>query len=226
MRLLTAVVVLAAAAPAFAQGTETKREPQKPAAAERQGLAIGDAAPLRDVKMEGTDGKSYALDDLKGEKGTLVIFSCNHCPYAVKWADRIGEIGKEWQAKGFGVVVVNSNDPEKNATDGMDGMKQFAADHGYEFPYVVDATSDMARKFGATKTPEVFLFDASLKLAYHGAVDDSAESADKVEKHFLRDALADVAAGKAVAAAESKAIGCSIKFRPAKPAEEARKGGT
>src|SRR5690606_37612282 len=149
----------------------------------------------------------------KGEKGTLVIFTCNHCPYVKAWQERTVALGNAALEQGVGVIAINSNDPTDYPDDDMDGMKARAKDAGMTYPYVVDATSDVARAYGATKTPEFFLFDADGKLVYHGALDDNGKSADEVKETWLADAVAAVASGKKVEVATSKAMGCSIKFR-------------
>jgi peroxiredoxin len=184
--------------------------------AKPQRLAIGSAMPAGKTEMESVDGKKYTLDGIAGEKGTLVIFSCNHCPYAVQWEERITKIGNEYKKKGFGVIVVNSNDIVSHPTDDMDHMKERAKKLGMEFPYAMDGDSSVAVAFGASKTPEVFLFDKAKKLAYWGAVDDNSADASAVKHHYLKDALDAVAEGKAPATAETKALGCGIKFRAAK----------
>ncbi len=176
-------------------------------------LAIGDRAPAADVKMKGVDGRELSITDVAGAKGTLVIFSCNHCPWVKAWEGRIAELGNAYQVRGVGVIVVNPNDPTAYPEDSFPVMQRRAKALAFQFPYVVDATSGVARAFGATRTPEVFLFDGSGVLVYHGAIDDNAEDAAKVTKQFLRDALQAVAAGSKPAVAETKAIGCSIKFR-------------
>jgi AhpC/TSA family len=134
------------------------------------------------------------------------------------WQSRIAEAGNAALAKGVGVVAVNGNDPEAYPEDAFDVMVKRAKEVGYKFPYVVDATSDVARAFGASHTPEAFLFDASGKLVYHGAIDDNARDAKAVKARWLADAVAAVATGKPVAMAETKALGCSIKLRE-KPAD-------
>ena len=176
-------------------------------------LAIGSRAPAANVKMRSVDGRELTITEVTGAKGTLVIFSCNHCPWVKAWEQRIAELGNAYQAKGFGVIVVNPNDTAAYPEDSYEVMQERARARGFQFPYVVDATSGVARAFGATRTPEVFLFDASGVLVYHGAIDDNAEDAAKVTKHFLRDALDAVAVGSKPAMAETKAIGCSIKLR-------------
>lgn len=178
-------------------------------------LPLGTELPSADVEMEGVDGETITLGGIAGEKGTLVVFTCNHCPYAQAWEERIAEIANAWSKKGFGVALVNPNDPSKYAEDGFEAMKERAEKLGLEVPYVVDATSDVARAYGATKTPEVYLFDADRKLVYHGAVDDNAKNPEEVEAAWLKDALEAVASNEDVPMAETKAVGCSIKFRPA-----------
>jgi peroxiredoxin len=180
------------------------------------GQKFHDGIPKADVKMENIDGRTLSIDDVKGEKGTLVMFSCNTCPWVVAWEDRIAAIGNAYAKKGIGVIVINSNDAGTSSPDGLEAMKLRAKQEGFEFPYVVDATSDVARAFEATKTPEAFLFDATGKLVYHGAIDDNAQKPDQVEETYLKNALEAVIAGKAVTVAETKALGCTIKFRPAK----------
>ena len=176
------------------------------------GLSIGDKAPSTSVKMQSVDGSQVAIADVAGKEGTLVVFSCNHCPFVKAWQDRIASIGNAAKSKGVGVIVINSNDPAANPEDNFAEMQKRAQQLGFTFPYVVDATSDVARAFGATRTPEAFLFDKDGKLVYHGAIDDSKE-ADQVSKHFLQDAVDAAVAGKAVPVAETKFVGCGIKFR-------------
>jgi len=175
-------------------------------------LAIGGSIPMADTKMKGVDGKEVAIADVKQPGGTLVVFTCNHCPFAKAWETRIVELGNTYAAKGIGVIAVNANDPKVAEEDSFDVMQQRAKERGMKFPYVVDATSGVARAFGATKTPEAFLFDKDGKLVYHGAIDDSQDQG-KVEAPYLKNALDSVVAGKEVAVKETKSIGCGIKFR-------------
>jgi peroxiredoxin len=176
-------------------------------------LEIGKVAPMTDVKMTGVDGKSLSIGDVKGAKGTLVIFTCNSCPWVKAWESRIAELGNTYAKQGIGVIAINPNDASVKPEDDMPAMKERAKALGLAFPYVVDATSDVARAFGATRTPEAFLFDAKGKLAYHGAVDDNAHKPAEVTVRWLNDALSATAAGKAVAVKETKSLGCTIKFR-------------
>jgi peroxiredoxin len=181
--------------------------------APKAALALGASAPMASVKMKNVDGKELALSDVMGKKGTLVVFTCNHCPYAVAWEDRIVSLGNTYSGKGIGVVAVNSNDPAIVEGDSYPAMQTRAKDKKFGFPYVVDEDSKLAKSFGATRTPEAFLFDAQGKLVYHGTIDDNHKEAGKVTKTYLKDALDAVADGKPVATAETKAVGCSIKFK-------------
>ncbi len=165
------------------------------------------------MKLANVDGGSITLAESRGKKGTLVVFTCNHCPWAQAWEGRIIELGNAYAKKGFGVVAINSNDPAAYPEDDFPVMKQRAKERGMAFPYVVDATSDLARAFGATHTPEAYVFDKDGRLVYHGGVDDNAKQPDQVTARWLYDALEAVSAGKPVALKETKAMGCSIKLR-------------
>lgn len=180
------------------------------------GLAIGDKAPMADVKLKNVDGKDVTIAGVAGKKGTLVLFTCNACPWVKMWESRAAEIGNAAVAAGLGVIAINANDPSVNEEDSFAEMQKRAKKLGLKHAYVVDATSDVARAFGATRTPEAFVFDAAGRLVYHGTVDDNARDASAVTTPWLKDAVQAVAAGKSVPTAETKALGCTIKFRGAK----------
>ncbi|MGA2139369.1 MAG: thioredoxin family protein [Verrucomicrobiia bacterium] len=181
-------------------------------AASAFGLNIGDKAPSTSVKMKNVDGSEVSIADVTGKEGTLVIFSCNHCPFVKAWQGRIASIGNAAKGKGVGVIVINSNDPASYPEDSFTEMQARAKQLGFTFPYVVDATSGVARSFDATRTPEAFLFDKDGKLVYHGAIDDS-QKVDQVSKHFLQDAIDAATAGKEIPVKETKFVGCGIKYR-------------
>ena len=176
-------------------------------------LPIGASIPMAEVKMKSVDGTELALDDVRKPAGTLVVFTCNHCPFAKMWESRIVLLGNAYAAKGIGVIAVNANDPKVAEEDALEVMQQRAKDRGMQFPYAVDATSNLARAFGATKTPEAFLFDKDGKLVYHGAIDDNGQEPSKVENAYLKLALGAVMNGGDVPVKETKSIGCGIKFR-------------
>ena len=175
-------------------------------------LDLGATAPKADVKMKSVDGKEVSLAEIAGKQGTLVIFTCNHCPWAKAWQDRIAKLGNDYAKRGVGVIAINANDPKANADDGYDGMVARAKALNLQFPYVVDSRSVVAKAFGAERTPEAFVFDAQGKLVYHGTIDDNAENADQVKQAYLANALEAVATGKPVETKETKALGCTIKF--------------
>lgn len=179
-------------------------------------LAIGASIPAAaaDVKMENIDGAMLSISDVKGKVGTVVAFSCNHCPWVVAWEERMAELLNSASDHHIGVIVINSNDIEQYPADSLPNMKKRAGERGFEFPYVVDDTSDVARAFGATRTPEFFLFDGEGTLAYHGALDDNAEHPDQVQHRYLAGAMSALAAGEEIDPKQTKAIGCTIKFRP------------
>ncbi len=181
-------------------------------AAPAAALNLGATAPKADVKMKNVDGRELTIDEIAGKQGTLVIFTCNHCPWAKAWESRIAALGNAYAKRGIGVIAINANDPKANAADNFDGMVERAKQLGLQFPYVVDNGSTVAKAFGAERTPEIYLFDGKGALVYKGTVDDNAEHADAVKQHYLGDALEQVASGKPVAVGESKALGCTIKY--------------
>jgi peroxiredoxin len=195
------------------------------AAHSAKALNLGDSIVDTEVKMKNVNGKMVSLKEVQGKKGTLVIFSCVHCPFVKGWQDTMVDIANTYQKKGFGVVFINSNDPD-TAGDGFEAMQALAKEKKYEFPFVVDNTSDVARHFGATKTPDVFLFDAKGKLVYKGAVGEGARTPKEGGTLYLCEALDALLAGTPVPKAESKAIGCSIKFRTPAPAPSTEKEKT
>ena len=176
-------------------------------------LALGSRAPLATTKMKNVDGKLVSIADVGGKAGTLVVFTCNHCPFAKAWEGRIAELGNTYSKQGFGVILINANDPAKYPEDGWAEMQARTRSRGLQVPYVVDETSGVARAFGATVTPEAFLFDKHGRLAYHGTIDDNHQDPSKVQSRFLKDALDAVLAGKAPPRPETKSLGCGIKFR-------------
>jgi len=176
-------------------------------------MKIGDKAP--GFSLIGVDGKTHTLESVKGAKATIVVFSCNHCPYVVLNEPRLIAAFKDYAAKGVGMAAINSNDAANYPDDSFANMKSRASTVGFPFPYLHDESQAVARAYGATHTPHLFVFDKNLGLAYTGAVDDdsSYKTRKKVEKPYLRDALDDLVAGRPVRVPETHAIGCTIKWR-------------
>ena len=173
-------------------------------------LEIGAALPEATHKMMDVTGNEVSLTDVKGENGLLVVFSCNSCPYVKLSEARIKEMATVAANNKVGVIIVNSNEGQRDADDSFEEMKKYAKSQFYNFSYVVDKNSHLANAFGATRTPHIFLFDKK-GLAYRGAIDDNIKDANDVKEHFLKDAILAVSAGKAVKITSSKSVGCSIK---------------
>lgn len=174
-------------------------------------LEIGDKAVLTEVKMTDISGDKISLEDVKKENGVLVVFSCNTCPFVMRWEDRYPDL-KQWADKNdVGMVVVNSNHQKRDGDESLEAMKEHASEKNYNFYYAVDHDSKIANAFGGQTTPHAFLFNGDLALVYKGAIDDSYESADKVKAAYVKDAISNVASGVEVAVSETKPVGCSIK---------------
>lgn len=174
-------------------------------------LGIGDAAPMTTVKMQGIDNKEYSIADVADENGVLVIFSCNTCPFVIAWEDRYNEVAAAAAKHNIGVIVLNSNEAKRNGADSKDAMKSHAEEVGYDgFPYVVDENHQLADAFGATRTPDIFLFDGDMQLVYKGAIDDSG-GRGTMKEDYLINAMNNLVAGKPINPSHTKAIGCSIK---------------
>ncbi len=176
-----------------------------------QQLPLGSTLPLGDVQMEGVSGRNLTLDGVKGEKGLLVIFSCNTCPWVVKWEDRYPVVQKLAEANDIGMILLNPNEDYRDKGDGMQDMILYAEKAGYTHPYVLDKNHRVADAFGASRTPHVYLFDSEDKLVYVGAIDDNANSAADVEEFYIKDAIEQLSAGQPITTASTKSIGCTIK---------------
>ena len=176
-------------------------------------LDLGSVLPLEDVKMMDITGKEVSLGQAKGKNGLLVIFSSNSCPWVINWEDRYVKLAKKYQSKGVGMIALNSNETTFGSVDSMDKMKAHAKDKGYNFYYAMDNGAKLAREFGATRTPHVYLFNAEDKLVYRGAIDDNAKNKKKVKKPYVADAIDAMLAGNSIKYASTKALGCGIKFK-------------
>ena len=174
-------------------------------------LNIGDALPNASQKLKNVNGEHITLQAAKKENGLLVMFSCNTCPYVVKYQQRTKDICSYAKKMNIGVVVLNSNEGQRKADDSYAAMKKYAINQNYKWFYAVDENNILADAFGANRTPECYLFDKDLKLTYHGAIDDNANDAAKVGRMHLQIAIDEMAAGKNVQIKTSKSLGCSIK---------------
>jgi peroxiredoxin len=180
------------------------------------GYGVGDT--VADFQLKNVDGKMVSLKDFKQSKGVIVIFDCNTCPYSKAYNQRIIDLNKKYEAKGFPVITINPNDPNKSSGDSFEEMVELAKEKGYDFPYLVDESQAVAKSFGATNTPHVFVLKSdnnTFKVAYIGAIDDSAKDASAVKKKYVEEAVDAILAGKSVPSEKTKAIGCTIKWKDA-----------
>ena len=181
-------------------------------------IEIGERAPFQSYQMRNVDGQTYSIEDIAGENGALVIFTCNSCPFVVGrgekvegWEGRYNSIIELAASKGIGSILVNSNAAKRTKEDNISAMKNRARDMEYAAPYVVDEESKLANGFGAKTTPHVFLFDGELYLIYMGAIDDNVDGSEGVEEHYLINAIERHSAGKRVRKNTTAPRGCSIK---------------
>ena len=179
-----------------------------------QGYKVGDKA--MDFKLQNVDDKLVALSDYKSEKGVIVIFTCNHCPYSVAYEDRIIALDKKYKELGFPVVAINPNDPISYPEDSFENMKIRAKEKGFTFPYIFDNDQEVYPVYGAKKTPHVYLLENKnndFYVAYIGAIDDNSKDASAVEENYLANAVDALLAGERPDPSVTKAVGCSIKVR-------------
>lgn len=170
-------------------------------------LKVGDEAPGWSGII-GIDDKQHGLADYKKAKAIVLVFTCNHCPVAVIYQDRVIALQKDYGPKGVQVIAVNVNNIP---ADRLDKMKERAKARKFNFPYLYDSSQKMGHDYGAKVTPHTFVLDSGRKIAYIGAIDNS-QKADKADKHYVRDALDALLAGKTPPQTETKASGCSIKY--------------
>ncbi len=174
-------------------------------------LPLGSPIPSPEAKMKDISGTEVSLKNAKTNKGLLVMFSCNTCPFVIKNQSRAYEACKYAQGNGIGVAVLNSNEAKRGDDDSFEDMKTYAKEQGYNWYYLVDTKSALADAFGANRTPECFLFDGEGKLVYHGAIDDNPSDASAVGRKHLVTAIDEMKEGKAVTVKESRSVGCTIK---------------
>ena len=167
----------------------------------------------RDFSLKGVDGKTYSLKDIRGAKGTLVVFICNHCPYVRAIIDRLVEEARALQAIGIGVIAIMPNDTKISPGDSFDNMKAFAAEHKFSFPYVMDETQGVARDYGAVCTPDFFGFNAKDELNYRGRLDESKTTLVQNAKRDLYEAMSVIATTGRGPKDQIASMGCSIKWR-------------
>ena len=177
-----------------------------------QAYAVGDK--VDHFKLKNVDDQFVSTKDYKNAKGFIIVFTCNTCPYAVKYEDRINALDKKYKVKHFPVIAINPNDPEVQSDDTYALMKDKAKEKNFSFPYLYDPGRKVSAVFGATRTPHIYLLskkDKKLTVEYIGAIDDNFKDASKVNKKYLEDAIDALLAGKKPVPNHTKAIGCSVK---------------
>jgi peroxiredoxin len=176
-----------------------------------KGMSPGTPAPQ--FALPGVDGKTYSLDSFADQKALVVVFTCNHCPYAKAVEDRLIALQREYAPRGVGIVAINPNDAAAYPDDSLPKMIERAAQKGFNFPYLRDESQAVARAYDAACTPDIFVFDAQRKLAYNGRLDDNWKEPDKVQRRDLQLALDRVLAGKPIEGEVVPSMGCSIKWK-------------
>ena len=175
-------------------------------------LQVGDTAP--DFTLPATDGKAYNLyEAFNNSRAVAVVFTCNHCPYAIAWEDRINAIARDYATRGVRLFAINANNALTHPADSFDNMMKRASERHFAFPYLHDESQKIARSYGAERTPEFFIFDATKTLRYHGAVDDNYEDEHAVKHQYVRGALDAILGGREPTQPETKPVGCSIKWK-------------
>jgi peroxiredoxin len=173
---------------------------------------IGDT--IKDFSLMNTDDSMVSLNDYKDAKGFIIIFTCNTCPYSVANEDRIIGLDRKYKKLGFPVIAINPNDPIAVPNESFEKMKVRVQEKGFTFPYLQDEGQKVYPKFGATKTPEVYIVTQNdLKVQYIGAIDNSSRNPEQVTEKYVEDAVAALLSGKKIEKTTTRAIGCSIKVQ-------------
>lgn len=180
-----------------------------------QGYKVGDIA--RDFSLKNIDGKTVSLKDYGNDvNGFIVTFTCNHCPYAKAYEDRIIALNRKFAPLGYPVIAINPNDPTDYPEDSFDNMVLRAKEKSYTFPYLVDETQEIARTYGATRTPHMFVLQKTtkgLEVVYIGAIDDNTENPEAAKNKYIEAAIDALNKGQKPAVSFTKAIGCTIKWK-------------
>lgn len=176
------------------------------------GYKIGDI--VEDFSLKNIDGKTVSMGDYKNAKGFIITFTCNTCPYAVMYEDRILELNEKYASKDYPVIAIMPNNPDLKPGDNYEAMKQRAKSKGFTFPYLIDEKQEVFPKFGATKTPHVFVLDkteSGFVVQYIGAIDDNYKDASAVNTKYVENAVDALLKGETIKQTQTRAIGCSIK---------------
>jgi peroxiredoxin len=178
------------------------------------GYDVGDYAA--DFSLKNVDGEMVAMADYKDAKGFIISFTCNTCPYAVMYEQRIIDLDNKYTPKGYPVIAINPNDPKQKPGDSFDKMVELANEKNYPFPYLIDESQDVTRNFGATNTPHMYVLQKEnnkYRVVYIGTIDNNPKVADKATKHYIDDAMEAILSGQKIEVEKTKAVGCAIKWK-------------
>lgn len=164
-------------------------------------------------KLPAVDGNEYSVLSFSDKKILIIVFSCNHCPYVQAYEDRLMDIQTKYSSKSLQLLAISSNNAVKYPEDSFEQMKERSIMRIFNFPYLYDESQDVAKEFGATHTPEVFVFDVNRKLKYHGKIDDNWQEPEKVVNKYLEEAIDEILDSKEVSVPETFSIGCTIKWK-------------
>ncbi|WP_461138317.1 thioredoxin family protein [Spirosoma pomorum] len=180
----------------------------------RQGYTLGDV--IADFRLKNVDGKSVALGDFRNQRGVIIVFTSNHCPFSNAYEERLLALNQKFSQQGFSIVAIMSTDPAAYADDTFEQMRERARVKNYSFPYLWDDTQTVARAFGASRTPQVFvlnLVNGKFILEYTGAIDDNPQDQSEIQRHYVDEAVTSLLAGHPVQSPITKPIGCAIKWK-------------
>lgn len=213
IKTFVAAAIIGLSLLSFTVFNKNNEEPKQKVSSSK-GYEVGDTAA--DFKLKNIDGKMVSLSDFKTVKGFIVVFTCNHCPYAKKYEDRIVALDKKYKDAGYPVIAINPNDPNVQPEDGFQQMIKRAKEKGFTFPYLVDEGQKVYPQYGATKTPHVFILQKEGKkniVKYIGAIDNNYDDPNDVSERYVEDAMDALLNGKPVVNAKTVAIGCTIKVK-------------
>ena len=179
-----------------------------------QSLRIGNE--VKDFSLKNVNGQMVGMSNYPDAKGYIIVFTCNHCPFSKAYEQRIIDLDKKYSPLGYQLIAINPNDPKIVPDDSFENMIKVANEKGYAFPYLFDETQEVAKSFGATKTPHVFIVSKNklqLTLEYMGGIDNNSDNVSKADKKYAEDAINALLNGKPPVVKEAKALGCSIKWK-------------
>ena len=176
-------------------------------------FTLDSGMPGPEFRLPGVDGHQHGLDDYADQKVVVLSFTCNHCPVAKATEDRLNALQNDYAGRGVALIAISSNETVNHPTDDLPHMIALAKAKGYQFPYLFDETQEVAKAYGAQRTPHFFVLGPDRRVAYTGAIDDSPNDASQAERHYVRDALEALLAGRPISKAKTDPVGCNVKWK-------------